>query len=377
MGLVLAIGVPCCGLAQFFGMATPADGSRLYFATPSRVKASGQNPYGKIFQYDANGLRLVAARDPVPLPSLTPPFGGAATNAFDLGMADTSSDGQVTAFGAQRHCAGSDVVLCSKQELFSTTITANGQSRDYPGMLRLSANGQWAFGAGSQSNAVFFRTLGYRVNLATGDTRSIQSDERPRLERIQVSNTSRTVSDTGSAVFFDSRNIYVLQGDQISAMPTLGIAFDAVIDAAADKIVFSSGGPVQRTLVPDRAHRSPHHIARRQRESTAGERLRSEHDGRWAASAVPFRSDRFDPNLHDRNGWSGRPAADQRGGRDHARHRFGRWDGLVCRNRKREIDPDCNGGGNGARVDSVYSVLGNVIQCGIDLFDGSAGVGPE
>ena len=67
IGLVIAIGVPGCGLAQFFGMATPGDGSRVYFATPSRVKASGQNPYGKIFQYDTNGLRLVAARDPVPL----------------------------------------------------------------------------------------------------------------------------------------------------------------------------------------------------------------------------------------------------------------------------------------------------------------------
>ena len=75
-------------------------------------------------------------------------------------MADISSDGQLTAFGAERHCAGSDVVLCSKQELFSTTITANGQSRDYPGMLRLSANGQWAFGAGSQVERRFFGRSG-------------------------------------------------------------------------------------------------------------------------------------------------------------------------------------------------------------------------
>jgi uncharacterized protein (TIGR03437 family) len=250
IGLVVAIGVPGCGFAQFFGMATPGDGSRVYFATPSRVKASGQNFYGKIFQYDANGLRLVPASDPVPLPNVTPPFGGATTNAFDLGMADTSSDGHVAAFGAERHCAGSDVVLCSKQELFSTTITANGQSRDYPGMLRLSANGQWAFGAGSQSNAVFFRTLGYRVNLATGDTRSIQGEDVAHLDGIQVSNTSRTVSDTGTAVFFYQRNVYVLKGDEISAIPTLGIVFDAVIDAAADKIVFSSGGPCSELACP-------------------------------------------------------------------------------------------------------------------------------
>ena len=237
-----AILLPGCGLAQFFGLATPGDGSRVYFATPSRIKASGQNPYGKIFQYDANGLRLVAARDPVPPPSLTPPFGGALTNAFDLGMADVSSDGRVTAIAGERHCAGTDQVLCSKQELFSTTITANGQSRDYPGMLRLSANGQWAFGAGSESNPVFFRTLGYRVNLATGETRSIQWEERPHLDLIQVSSTGRTVSDTGTAVMFYVRGIYVLQGDQISTIQTAGITFDAVIDPAGDKIVFSAGG---------------------------------------------------------------------------------------------------------------------------------------
>jgi uncharacterized protein (TIGR03437 family) len=243
VGLVLAIGVPGCGLAQFFGIATPGDGSVLYFATPSRIKGSGQNPYGKIFQYDANGLRLVAARDPVPAPSVTPPFGGALTNPFDLGMADTSSDGRVTAFAGEQHCAGTDPVLCSKQELFSTTIAANGQSRDYPGMLRLSANGQWAFGAGSQSNTPFFQTLGYRVNLATGETRAIRWEVQPYLDLIQVSNTGRSVSDNGTAVFFYSRNIYVLQGDQISAIPTLGLTFDTVTDAAGDKIVYSAGGP--------------------------------------------------------------------------------------------------------------------------------------
>jgi uncharacterized protein (TIGR03437 family) len=250
MGLVVAIGVPCCGLAQFFGMATPGDGSRVYFATPSRVKGSGQNPYGKIFQHDANGLRLVAARDPVPPPSVTPSFSGALTNAFDLGMADTSSDGRVMAIGGERHCAGSDTVLCSKQELFSTTITANGQSRDYPGMLRLSANGQWAFGAGSQSNTPFFRTLGYRVNLATGETRLIQWEERPHLDLIQVSSTGRTVSDTGTAVFFYQRDIYVLQGDQISSVPASGLTFDAVIDAPGGKIAFSAGGTCNEIACP-------------------------------------------------------------------------------------------------------------------------------
>ena len=243
IALVVSIAMPNCGLAQFFGMATPADGSRVLFSTPSRVKGSGQNPYGKIFQYGTNGLQLVAARDPVPIPDLTPSFTGAATNAFDLEMADVSADGQVTALGGQRHCAGSDVVLCSKQELFTTTIGSKTQSRDYPGMLRLSANGQWAFGTGSQSNPAFFRTLGYRVNLSTGETRFIRGEEQPHLDSIAASSSGRIVSNTGVAVFRYSLGIYVLQGDQILAMPTAGLTFDAVIDAAGHKIVFSTAGP--------------------------------------------------------------------------------------------------------------------------------------
>ena len=218
---------------------------------------------------------------------------------------------------------------------------------------------------------MFFRTLGYRVNLATGETRSIESEERPHLDRIQVSNTGRTVSDTGTAVFFDSRNIYVLQGDEISAIPTLGIVFDAVIDAAADKIVFSSGGPCSDVACPT----APTEVRITSPGASGSLLLASGYapsmtdDGRQ----VLYLSDRTGStaDLHNRNGWSGRPAADQRGRRDHARHPFGRRDGLVCRNRIREIDPDCDGGRNSARVDSVHSVFGNVIQCGLDLFDAS------
>jgi len=37
-------------LAQFFSLATGADGSRLYFATPLRQKNTVQPTYGKLFR---------------------------------------------------------------------------------------------------------------------------------------------------------------------------------------------------------------------------------------------------------------------------------------------------------------------------------------
>jgi uncharacterized protein (TIGR03437 family) len=58
------------------------------------------------------------------------------------------------------------------------------------------------------------------------------------------------VSDAGTAVFFDSRNIYLLQGDRISAIPTLGLTFDAVIDAAGEKIAFAAGGTCNEIACP-------------------------------------------------------------------------------------------------------------------------------
>ena len=42
--------------AQFLGLATPADGSRVYFATPLRQKDTTQPTYGKLFQVDNSGL---------------------------------------------------------------------------------------------------------------------------------------------------------------------------------------------------------------------------------------------------------------------------------------------------------------------------------
>src|ERR1051326_8189668 len=102
----------------------------------------------------------------------------------------------------------------------------------------------------TQSNSVFFRTLGYRVNLATGETRSIEWEEQPYLDLIQVSSAGRTVSDTGTAVMFYVRGLYILQGDRISAIQTAGITFDAVIDAAGDKIVFSAGGTCSDIACP-------------------------------------------------------------------------------------------------------------------------------
>src|ERR1700730_18777850 len=91
---LLFIGVfSASACAQFFGLATLADGSSVYFATPLRLKVTTQPTYGKLFQVDDSGLKLVLARDIV-TPPPSPSGAGSVSNAYNLLAADVSFDGQ-------------------------------------------------------------------------------------------------------------------------------------------------------------------------------------------------------------------------------------------------------------------------------------------
>jgi hypothetical protein len=69
---------------------------------------------------------------------------------------------------------------CVRIENWSITITASGQPNDYLGNLRLSANGHWAFGAGSHPPHDFFITFGYLVNVASREQQQLHSIVQPR-----------------------------------------------------------------------------------------------------------------------------------------------------------------------------------------------------
>ena len=136
--LMAGFSLPAC--AQFFGLATPADGSRVYFATPLRQKDTTQPTYGKLFQMDDSGLKLVLARDKLsPLPRF--PGAGYVTNSYNLLAADVSSDGQVFAAAAALDGIEGRATTCPHIPQVYTSITSNGQTRDYTGMLKLSRTG--------------------------------------------------------------------------------------------------------------------------------------------------------------------------------------------------------------------------------------------
>src|SRR6266852_1214446 len=90
-----------CAHAQFYGLATPADGGLVYFATTLRQKNTTQPNWGKLFAVDAAGLSLLLSRDQQVPPS---PNVSLVTNPFDISGAGVSADGKVTAVTANRSC---------------------------------------------------------------------------------------------------------------------------------------------------------------------------------------------------------------------------------------------------------------------------------
>lgn len=229
-----------CAIAQFFSLATPSDGSRVYFETPLRQKNTLQPAYGKLFRVDSAGLSLQESRvqqNPAPSPGTSLPV----SNAYDLQGVDVSSDGLVIAAAAIRDCIEpplSSNKLCGKGvEAFITTITTDGHSQDYHGNLRLSANGEWAFGAGS--GLPFYSSIpyGYIVNLTTGE----EQPQKPSVARFTVASAGRIVANDGTAVFSDQEAVVILQRGQMRRVPTQNhdLPGEAVIDAGAHTIVYS------------------------------------------------------------------------------------------------------------------------------------------
>src|SRR5664280_1110263 len=168
---VLSLAICVYGNAQFSGLATTGDGARVYFATALRQKNTTQPLHGKLFTVDSTGLNLFLSRD-AQIPAPPPPgtFPVPLTNAYNLQSAGISSDGKVFAAMGIEYCNGPGE-FCTRQEPYITTISAAGQDKDYPGDLRLSAGGTWAFGVSGVAPVGIF--TGYLVNVVTGQQTAI------------------------------------------------------------------------------------------------------------------------------------------------------------------------------------------------------------
>lgn len=235
-----------CARAQFFGLATPGDGSTLYFATPLQQKNTTQPDYGKLFRFDASGLNLQESLPYQPLPPSDDVL-CLLGSPYDIRFADVSSDATVLAVTALRDISSGFESDCPKQNSsFVTTILQPPFSLDVPDYVRLSANGRWAFGG--TGTPLFSSTYGYLVNLETRQETVLGQGSPPLNQfgffgviQFQVSSNGRPVANDGTAVFSDMYALVVIEGSQISRvpLPNSGKPADAVIDAGAHLVVYS------------------------------------------------------------------------------------------------------------------------------------------
>ncbi|MEO8129869.1 MAG: hypothetical protein ABI822_22395 [Bryobacteraceae bacterium] len=136
LGLLLCA-LPAAGQA-FQDLATNADGSILYFASPIRQKGTDQTFYSKIFRWTAaTGVVLAAeVRDPGTTDTCGP------SQFYQLNKPQVSTDGTVFGYTATRPVQVNR--FCPPAESNQGIIGRLGATVRLDGNLALSPNGRYA-----------------------------------------------------------------------------------------------------------------------------------------------------------------------------------------------------------------------------------------
>jgi uncharacterized protein (TIGR03437 family) len=235
------LAISLCAHAQFFGLATPADGSRVYFATPLRQKNTTQPNWGKLFTFDSTGLNLLVSRDQEvpPSPTVSP-----VTNPYDIFGASLSADGKVLAIAARRGCPFGECTY-RRIEQYATTITSGGQSKDYPGALQLSASGEWAFG-----NSIFGGLYGppaYLVNVTSGKQLALDTivPSQDHLYGLKIATTGRAIADDGTFAYSTYQSVVTIHDTDVRRIATDISPGAPVMDRIGRTIVFEVNGAIR------------------------------------------------------------------------------------------------------------------------------------
>src|ERR1700730_10139791 len=114
IAIFLSFAIPA--RAQFSGLATTDDGSQLYFSSSLQLSGTAnENPYSKIFRYDATGIHFVAQTARIATAGgLNLP----TSNPYNLTAAYVSGNGRVTGYVGTADCQAP----CYYQDLRQTTL---------------------------------------------------------------------------------------------------------------------------------------------------------------------------------------------------------------------------------------------------------------
>jgi uncharacterized protein (TIGR03437 family) len=206
--------------AQFSGLSSTDDGSRVYFASPLRQRGTNQFLWSKIFRIDANGAALVAQ---VARSSPVPP-----TNAYVLDQPQVTGDGRLLLYRGKLDCvAGSS---CFLSEQHSTTLLDTTTSQiSYAGPnASISRNGRYL--ASYNSGNVFDPQFSL-IDRSSNTTTLFQDKLAP---------ATVSIASDGTTVLTFSNMLQLIRAGTRTTMAGAYVAA-AVIDDAATTIVYESG----------------------------------------------------------------------------------------------------------------------------------------
>jgi uncharacterized protein (TIGR03437 family) len=235
--LLALFAVSITASAQFNGLATPSDGSAVYFTTSLRLKGRFESPWGKVFVADERGVRLVRSRE-LRTPPLPPDYIGNCVvgELVGFGSVELSADGRTMAAVGGRWKAGQCHVF-GTATLLSTALG----SRDISGALRISPNGRWAIvdttiGFNGENSAVF-------LDLQSGVQTPIPLAGGQALLHPLSFASGRTIADDGTALLFQDGKPYLARpGQALQPFPVAGANPFALSSTGARALYASADG---------------------------------------------------------------------------------------------------------------------------------------
>ena len=225
---------------QFSGLATTDDGSQLYFSSSLQLIGSkNENPYSKIFRYDASGgsgvrdafrrsegggsFHLAAQVDKVANGAMT----GILTNFYNLSNPYVSGDGSVTGYVGTADCVGICLPVDASQTTLQSAVPAT-----LPHACQVSRNAQCALCHISDGGVYGSAWI---VSLITG-AQSAGSDSK-------CFNQPHTITSDGRAVLvssFGQVSLGTLSGHEMLNLQTAGCA--SISDDASRIVAPSNDG---------------------------------------------------------------------------------------------------------------------------------------
>jgi uncharacterized protein (TIGR03437 family) len=223
--LVLLAVASATASAQFYGLATPSDGSAVYFTTSLRLKGRLESPWGKVFAADETGVRLVLSRE---LRTPAPSNGNCLLGElYSFTAVELSADGKTLAAPGFRWSTGQ----CHGAGA-ATLLRSSSGTQEINGRLRLSANGRWAIV--DTTGSAFGQTSGAFLDLATGARTDFQM---PTLGGLQFP-VGRAIADDGTAVFVFGGHTYI--GRPGGTPQQSAVGYPLAISATGTRLLYLS-----------------------------------------------------------------------------------------------------------------------------------------